>query len=82
MFHVVLSVHGCLSRKLLGQLTIGVRTSVHDCTWRVLDLPSVTINIDLDDNTVSSVIAGITNDDWDDVVKDERLLVYTLQRAN
>jgi hypothetical protein len=81
MFHIILRVHGGLGGELLGQLTVRVRASVHCSTWRVLDLPSITIDISLDDNTIPCVITRIRNDYWYDVVKDERLLVHTLQRA-
>jgi len=81
MFHIILRIHGSLGGELLGQLTIRVRASVHCSTWRVLDFPSVTINVSLDYNTIPCVITRIINNYWDDVVKDERLLVYTLQRA-
>jgi hypothetical protein len=82
MFHVILGVHCRLGGELLGQLTIRVRTRIHRDSWRVLDLPRITINVCLDYNSVTSVIPGVSDYDWYHIVKYKRFLVYTLKGAH
>jgi hypothetical protein len=81
ILNIVLSVHGGLGGELLGQLSVRIRTRVYRYTRRILYLPSVTINICLDNYTILCVISWICDNNGHNVVKDERFLVDSLHRS-
>jgi hypothetical protein len=79
MLHVVLSVHHGLSGKLRSRHPVRVRSHRY-CSPRLSrDVPSVSVNVVLDDDVVNGAVLGRGKDDRDDIVEFERFSLNSIR---